>query len=161
MLVEKTANSLLVNDDWPVNAEVNGFLNGQKLLMACAWLLIILAVITAVYVRPGVRRVSPQPATTIPAPRFQSQDRLEMERQQRLQQERQNLQRGVPGQQGQPGAQPGGQQSPQGPGANQPPGGQVPPGQNPPGGQRPPGAQNPPGGQNPPGQQAPPKTGGK
>jgi hypothetical protein len=162
MVVEKTANSLMVNNEWPVDAEVGGFMKWQKMLMGLAWLLVILAVITAVYVRPGVRRVTPQPTNSIAGPRFQSQDRLGMERQQRLEQERKAMQQrgmpGAPGQPGapggQPGAQPGGQQPPQGPGGNNPPmnppGGQVPPGQNPPPGQRPPGGQNPPPGQQPP-----------
>jgi hypothetical protein len=84
MVAEKTANSLMVNNEWPVDAEVGGFMKWQKVLMGLAWLLVILAVITAVYVRPGVRRMTPQPSvSSMSGPRFQSQDRLGVERQQR------------------------------------------------------------------------------
>lgn len=158
-VVEKSINSLIKNNDWPVEAEVRGFAMGQKLLIGLAWILILVGVITAVYVKPGIRR--PQPQNMNPM----MQQRMPEGRMRQQMMERQGMQQ--PGQPIRP-QQPG-QQPPQQPGANPPPGGQVPPGQNPPGGQRPPGGQTPPGGQNPPpggqnpppGQQPPPKTGGK
>ncbi len=145
MLVEKSAHSLAVNNDWPLEAEVGYYAKCQKWLLVAAWVLIIAAVITAVYVRPGVRR--PQPMMNQPGmqqnQRIQPGDRIRQQMMERSGQQ--------PGQQFRPG-QPGGPQPRQGPGANMPqppaPGGQVPPGQTPPG-------------QNPPGTQTPPKTGGK
>lgn len=155
-VVEKSINSLIKNNDWPVETEVSGFALWQKLLIGLALLLILVGVITGVYAKPSIPRPKlNQNQMMMQQQRMQPND---MMRQQMM--ERQGLQPGQPIRPQQPGMQPGGQpnQQPQKPGANQPPGGQTPPGQNPPGGQRPPGG----GGQNPPpGQQPPPKTGGK
>lgn len=152
-VVEKSINSLIENNDWPVEVEVAGFAKWQKLLIGLAWLLILVGVITAVYVKPGF----PRPKLNQNQMMMQ-QKRIPEDRMQQQMMERQGLQPGQPIRPQQPGMQPGGLpgQQPQRPGANPPPGGQTPPGQNPPGGQPPPGGQNP-----PPGQQPPPKTGGK
>lgn len=143
-VVEKSINSLIENNDWPVEAEVGGYAKWQKLLIGLAWILILVGVITAVYVKPGIRRPQPNPNQTMMQQRIQPND---MMRQQLI--ERQGMQPGQPIRPQQPGGQPN--QQPHKPGTNQPPGGQ-----------RPPGSQNPPpDGQNPPGGQQPPKTGGK
>ncbi len=140
-VVEKSINSLIENNDWPVEAEVGGYAKWQKLLIGLAWLLILVGVITAVYVKPGIRRPQPNQNQMM----MQQNQRMPDGRMQQQMLERQGMQPGQPIRPQQPGMQPGGQpggqpgQQPQRPGANQPPGGQVPPGQNPPGGQRPPG----------------------
>lgn len=70
-MIERTARSLRLNNDWPVEREVSAVACAQKWFLLLAWLLIIAALITGMYTRPGPPpRVRPMPR---PMQEFQGQ----------------------------------------------------------------------------------------
>ncbi len=71
-MIERTARSLRLNNDWPVEREVSAVACAQKWFLLLAWLLIIAALITGMYTRPGPPR-QVRPPMPRPMQQFQGQ----------------------------------------------------------------------------------------
>ena len=152
MAIARITRSMIINNDWPIEAEYASVLSLQKACLCLAWILLVAALIVTVYVPRFPRRpiVQPRPPQNLQIPEKPGAfgERLRQFREERRQ-----------GQEQQPQPQP----QPQAPGASQPAPAQ--PGQPTPGGPQTPapggpgqGAPQP--GSSPPGGQPPSPPGG-